>query len=374
MSLITQMLNDLDKRGANQASNIDPLATAVRTTIAKENTNLGPAIIAAAVIIVLGIGGIVWWQSGKSGALVPVSAPVATPVAAQVAATETPVAAASVVTPAPAPPASAAPAAVAPKVTPPPPIAVSPAPTSEAQAPSPPIKPAPEPPKPAPKPKPEPVVSAAVNVAKSPSVAENKPSAPSAMKTTRPDQRSENLYKQGVTQLMQGRQHEAIESLNQALAINPAHHDARVLQSTAYVDLLRADKAVSVLESGISAYPEYLPYTMNLARLQASRKQPDAAIAAAQRALPVAGEDPDFHALLAALLQQKGKHGEAADHYLIALRSDPMRATWLVGAAISLQSTGRGSDAAKAYQRALDTGDLSPAVTEFALQNLAKLR
>ena len=79
------------------------------------------------------------------------------------------------------------------------------------------------------------------------------------MKTTRPDQRSENLYKQGVTQLMQGRQHDAIESLNQALAINPAHHDARVLQSTAYVDLSRADKAVSVLEAGISAYPEYLP-------------------------------------------------------------------------------------------------------------------
>ncbi|MBK6907056.1 MAG: tetratricopeptide repeat protein [Rhodocyclaceae bacterium] len=194
------------------------------------------------------------------------------------------------------------------------------------------------------------------------------------MKTTRPDQRSENLYKQGVTQLMQGRQHDAIESLNQALAINPAHHDARVLQSTAYVDLSRADKAVSVLEAGISAYPEYLPYTMNLARLQASRKQPDAAIAAAQRALPVAGEDPDFHALLGALLQQKGKHADAADHYLVALRSDPMRATWLVGAAISLQSTGRGSDAALAYQRALDTGDLSPAVTEFALQNLAKLR
>ena len=47
---------------------------------------------------------------------------------------------------------------------------------------------------------------------------------------------------------------------------------------------------------------------------------------------------------------------------------------WLIGVGISLQAENKLNDADLAFQRALDTGELSPEVAQFANQQLRQIR
>ena len=73
-------------------------------------------------------------------------------------------------------------------------------------------------------------------------------------------------------------------------------------------------------------------------------------------------------------MQRAGRHEEAVKHYLVALRSDPSMPNWLVGIGISMQALGRENDAAEAFQRAKDGGQLPAAFIAFVDQRLHQLK
>jgi Thioredoxin domain-containing protein len=196
-----------------------------------------------------------------------------------------------------------------------------------------------------------------------------------SFKVVSPKQRSENLYRQAISSIQQGHGPEAQNALRQALAINAANHDARLLLASLLADANHhADAAASLLHAGLAIAPGHSGFSMALARLQLSTGAKDEALATLEQGLPMAGDDPDYHAFLAALLQKQGRHEAATQHYITALRSNPLMPNWLIGAGISLRAINKPADAAEAFQRALDTGELAPEVAQFAQQQLKQIR
>ena len=434
MSLITKMLNDLDKREAPVAER--PIFVDVRqSAYGRRNSRQGPIVGAVIALVVIGAGAWFWSNSRKLASAAPAVAPPqlaaanVAPAAALAPAPAAPPAPAPVAEPAPPPPAvqlvAPAPAPVVAKPEPvmaksepvskpaapkPEPVVTKPAPVAKsapaapkpepvAAKPEPAAKPVPAPAKPAPVvAKPEPVVATAEPVVKpappaskpAPVAARAEPAAkpvavtkaapPAAaaapsqsFKQVNTQQRSENLYREAILLVRQGQVLVAHDRLRQALDAYPGNQGARQMLAGLLMDSGRYQEAESLLQAGLKLGPANPDLPMQLARAQVAGGKNTEALTTLEQGLATAGDAADYHAFYAALLQKQGRHDQAVNHYITALRSDPMQPNWLIGVGISLRATNRLNDAAEAFQRAINSGELTPQVAEFARQQLSQI-
>ena len=194
------------------------------------------------------------------------------------------------------------------------------------------------------------------------------------IKSVNPKQQSANFYRDAVAMVQDGHLADAQETLTQALGANPANHSARQMLANLLVDSGRAGDAILLLGNGLSLAPGNSEFCMALARLQVAAGAKLEAFATLQQGLANAGDDGDYHGFYGALLQSLGRYEESTKHYLVALRSNPSMPTWLVGIGISLRAQKKLGDAAEAFQRAIDTGELSVEVANFAGQQIDQIR
>ncbi len=134
----------------------------------------------------------------------------------------------------------------------------------------------------------------------------------------------------------------------------------------------RLEEAQTLLLEGQKIAPQRTEFVMALAHVQLASNDVDAAIKALEGGLPGAANNAEFQGLLATLLQRVGRHEEAIDHYVSALRLKPDAANWLLGLGISLQAKKDDRSAAEAYQRAIALG-LSPSLMQFAQDRLRQV-
>lgn len=85
------------------------------------------------------------------------------------------------------------------------------------------------------------------------------------------------------------------------------------------------------MAEGQRLLPEQSNFTLTLARLQVESGDVGGAIRLLEADHSSARDEPQFHAFLAALLLRVERYDDAVQHYLVALRSDPANASWLVG-------------------------------------------
>ena len=196
----------------------------------------------------------------------------------------------------------------------------------------------------------------------------------STQKSVNPRQASDNLYRQALGMVEQGRGGEARETLRKSLDANPRNVESLQLLVSLLVEGRNIDEALPLLREGLKLMPERSGLSMTLARLQVDRADAAGALATLERGLPSVRDDPEYHAFYAALLQRAGRHDEAVVQYLSALQSDPAMPNWLVGIGISLHAAGKDADAAEAFQRARDGGRLPSQLAEFVDQRLGQLR
>lgn len=196
----------------------------------------------------------------------------------------------------------------------------------------------------------------------------------SSMKVVSPLQRSDNLYRRAVSLVQRGHLSAAQTALRQALEINAANHDARQMLAAMQVEAGRYPDAMGLLRDGLALVPGDSAFAMALARLQVAAGAKTDALSTLEQGLASAGDEPEYQAFLAALLQNQGRHDEAIQHYLLALRSDPSMPAWLIGAGISLEAEHHLADAAEAFRRAIDTGEATPELTQFAEERLSQIR
>lgn len=195
-----------------------------------------------------------------------------------------------------------------------------------------------------------------------------------SFKVVSAQQRSDNFYRQAISLMQQSRVTEAQDALRQSIAANSANHSARQILAGLLIDAGRNAEATALLRDGLDFVPGHGGFSMMLARLHVANGAREDALTILEQGLISAADDAEYHAFFAALLQSQGRHDEATQHYITALRSNPSMPTWLVGVGISLQAQNKMNDAAEAFQRALDTGELTLVVAQFADQRLKQIR
>lgn len=194
------------------------------------------------------------------------------------------------------------------------------------------------------------------------------------VKETTAQQRAESEYRQATVLQQQGRSNDAVLMLEQALKSDPQHAAARQLLIALLLESKRHEDAARWLQQGLSLDLNQPGLAIILARLQVEKGNVSLAIETLQRSLPHASERADYLAFLAALQQREGRHKEAADLYQRALKKNPQNALWWMGLGISLQADGRNAEALDAYNRAKSSPGLSADLVAFVEQKITHLQ
>ena len=250
--------------------------------------------------------------------------------------------------------------------------------TRAARAPErPPQEAAPAAQKPAAKPAPAPATVAVIAPAAPPVRGEAAAPPPPAIdkqpRQPTPREQAENEFVRAAALLRQGRIEEAVEGLRGALRLNPGHIPARQTLAALLVESRRVDEAAQVLQEGLAANPQEPRLAMVLGRLQADRGDFRAALDTLEGAAAAAAGEADYRGLMGTVCQRLSRHGEAVGHYLAAVQLAPQAGVWWMGLGISLQAEGRIADAREAYLRAKATNTLTPELAGFVDQRLARL-
>jgi MSHA biogenesis protein MshN len=195
----------------------------------------------------------------------------------------------------------------------------------------------------------------------------------SSIKKISPEQLSDAEFRKASALVQQGRIDEAMSGYQTALRLDAGNDAARQALVAVLLDKKRGKEAERLLKQGLDSKPDQTRFAMMLARLQVERGAVAEATATLEKGLPYAGSEAAFQAFLAALLQRQNRNDEAIAHYQIALQIAPNNGIWLMGYGISLQALKRDADARSAYQHALNTRTLNPDLQAFVQQRLKEL-
>ena len=186
-------------------------------------------------------------------------------------------------------------------------------------------------------------------------------------------QQADNEFRRASELMQQGRINEAIAGYEAALQLDAGHDAARQAMLGLLLENKRNADAERVLQDGLKRNPRHSGFAMLLARLQVERDALTLALDTLQKTLPYAEQQADYQAFVAALLQRQNRHKEAITHYQMALQLSPNSGVWLMGLGISLQAVQRNEEARDAFRRAIESRSLSAELQAFVEQRLKEL-
>lgn len=328
MSLVNQMLNDLEKRGVN----VSRADAAIRPVPQRRRVRWLPY---ALMVVVAGGAAVLWY--GRSVPQQPVQA-VVEPSAAQdqtrlplVAGLAEPVSASM-------------------------PVAVSAVSVAQTQ---------------------EPVVVQAVptHQARQPKPVQREVAAVELpVKVITPRQRAQSESDKANQFVREGRVDEALAAYENALLSDPTYKEARRAKVALLLSLKRNDEAEGVLQRGLKRDPHDASFAMLLARLQVERDAVQLALETLKKNLGDAKELPDYLAFYAVLLQRQAQHADAVTYFGKALALMPNNGVWLMGQGISLQTLQRKDEARAAYQRALESNTLNAQLQGYVQEKIREVQ
>ncbi len=140
-------------------------------------------------------------------------------------------------------------------------------------------------------------------------------------------------YRLAASAAAAGNELEAIDQLKDILARASDYHQARLLLARLYIRQQQNSDAEILLQDGLASHPLYAPYARLLAHLLVTDKRHDDAIARLESA--------------------SGKPAAAVQHYTRSLELSPQQGEWWMGLGISQEQSGNRDAAQTAYRRAM---------------------
>jgi MSHA biogenesis protein MshN len=182
-------------------------------------------------------------------------------------------------------------------------------------------------------------------------------------------QQAEAAYRKAAAEHRQGRSTEAIERLREALREEPGHGSARQLLLSLLVERQQWPEAEALLREGLELTPSHSPWAMALARIQVERGQTNHAWETLQKYMAAGEGNADYQGFAGVLLQRLQRPTEAVTHYEAALRLKP-EARWWAGLGLALEAAGHANEAREAFRQAQATGGLTPEMAAVVERHL----
>lgn len=185
-----------------------------------------------------------------------------------------------------------------------------------------------------------------------------------------PRERAEFEYRKALAVLNQGRLPEAIDGLRGALRQDATHAVPRQLLLKLLLENKRLDEAMDLLREGVQLQPAEIVWAMSLARLQVDRGDLPGAWQTLKASLPAAANSADYQGFAAHVLQRLGRHKESVEHYRAATHLAPGEGRWWLGLGLTLEADGHAMEAREAMLRAKASGTLGAELLNFVEQKL----
>jgi Tfp pilus assembly protein PilF len=166
----------------------------------------------------------------------------------------------------------------------------------------------------------------------------------------------------------------ALSKLRGLVLTDPAQETARERLALELIAEGRVTEAEALLRTGLRLAPTSTRLAQPLGHLLLAQSKPDAALAVLRPATPTLAGHEEYHALLAAAEQRTGAHGLAITRYRGLLKEQPLNGSWLVALAISLLAVDERADAAATFARALDDRALPEPLRAYATREMIRLR
>lgn len=185
-----------------------------------------------------------------------------------------------------------------------------------------------------------------------------------------PRERADSAYRKAIAALNEGRVDEAVDGLRNALRDDGLHGAARQLLVKLLLEAKRSDEAIAVLHDGLQGQPAQIAWAMSLARLQMDRGDLAGAWQTLSYSEPAAGSNADYQGFMGHVLQRLARHRDAAERYRAATRLAPGDGRWWLGLGLALDAEGQVSEAREAFLRARQSGNLGSALSALVEQKL----
>ena len=159
------------------------------------------------------------------------------------------------------------------------------------------------------------------------------------------------------------------EEARRLLQDNVNHYPRHAKSIATLSDLLlrEGDKAgaTDLLTAGLARLPHHALLLKKTAELMRQNGQVDEALALLQKSTPHVTEDPDYHAMMAALYQQQGKTAEAKGLYEQLVQIRPDEGLWWLGLGMAQESQGQKKLALISYKTASSKQNIDSKLLNF---------
>lgn len=185
-----------------------------------------------------------------------------------------------------------------------------------------------------------------------------------------PRERLEAETRNAVQQAAAGKVSEASEQLREILRQEPSLTPARQALLRLLLEQRKGEEMMVTLAEGLDLQPNQTGWAISLARLWVERGDYANAQRVLARSAAHAGNQPEYLGFFAHVHYKQGNHRQAAELYQAAARQAPGEGRWWLGLGVALEADGRGSDAREAYRQALASGSLNADLAALAEQKL----
>ncbi|HQR04195.1 MAG: tetratricopeptide repeat protein [Proteobacteria bacterium] len=169
---------------------------------------------------------------------------------------------------------------------------------------------------------------------------------------------AEAEYRKGVAALRRGAIVDGVGNLRNALNLDARHAAARQSLLAALLETQQYQEARQVAQAGLEIDPGQSGWAMILARLQVEQGDVPGAVVTLDHYAGRAERNADYQAFYALLLNRQQRPHDAAEHYRAALALRPNEGRWWYGLGLALEADQRPAEAREAYQRARASNNL----------------
>jgi len=177
-------------------------------------------------------------------------------------------------------------------------------------------------------------------------------------------------FRRAVMLVNAGRSDEAVDLLLDTLRRDGAHVSARQLAARLLLEQGRTQPAAALLAEGLAAQPGQIQWAMLLARLQVDGGDLDGAAATLRNSQAFAAASAEYQGFAGFVAHRRGHAGDAVAYYRAATGLATGEGRWWLGLGIALEADGQSGAAHAAFERARASGSLNADLKAIVDQKL----
>ncbi|MEI8055620.1 MAG: tetratricopeptide repeat protein [bacterium] len=180
-------------------------------------------------------------------------------------------------------------------------------------------------------------------------------------------------YQDALDFIDHGYPDQAIPLLTKVVRNDPKLVAARKILIALLMQHNDINKATDYVKAGLKITPDAIELIELDARLSLIKHHPEKALKVLQKASPPITQEPEYYALLASVQQQLDHATIAEQIYTQLLDLDSSNANWWVGMGLALESQKKYNNALQAYKQATQLGNLSSNLQANVQERIARL-